>query len=51
MYFFYNAAMFYSLSYTPPALAIANLYWKVWMMLLIVASYNPLPFGKSLYEI
>jgi len=33
--------------YTAPKLAIANLYWKGWILLAIVASLNPLSIGKS----
>jgi len=31
--------------YNPPVLAIANLYWKAWIILLIIAAYNPDTFG------
>ena len=34
-------------SYTAPKLAIANLYWKGWILLAIVASLNPSTIGKS----
>ncbi|XP_074031571.1 integrator complex subunit 1 [Leptinotarsa decemlineata] len=32
--------------YVPPKLAITNLYWKVWLMLLILAAHNPHGFGN-----
>ncbi|XP_060583813.1 integrator complex subunit 1-like [Ruditapes philippinarum] len=32
--------------YTPPQLAISNLYWKAWTILLIISAYNPTYFGK-----
>lgn len=32
--------------YVPPKLAIMNLYWKVWLILLILAAHNPLSFGS-----
>ncbi|KAJ8965278.1 hypothetical protein NQ314_004241 [Rhamnusium bicolor] len=32
--------------YIPPKLAITNLYWKVWLVLLILAAHNPLSFGS-----
>ena len=35
--------------YEPPVLAIANLYWKAWLMLLIVAAYNTSTFGKQAF--
>lgn len=31
--------------YTAPKLAIANLYWKGWILLAIVASLNPSSIG------
>ncbi|XP_011642756.1 integrator complex subunit 1 isoform X2 [Pogonomyrmex barbatus] len=31
--------------YVPPTLAIANLYWKGWIMLLILAAHNPSTIG------
>lgn len=33
--------------YTAPKLAIANLYWKGWILLAVVASLNPSSIGKS----
>ncbi|KAJ8945121.1 hypothetical protein NQ318_001586 [Aromia moschata] len=32
--------------YIPPKLAITNLYWKVWLILLMLAAHNPLTFGS-----
>ncbi|CAH1990514.1 unnamed protein product [Acanthoscelides obtectus] len=32
--------------YVPPKLAISNLYWKSWLMLLILAAHNPLTIGS-----
>lgn len=36
--------------YTPPTLAITNLYWKGWTLLLILASHNPSTFGAVAWE-
>lgn len=36
--------------YTPPQLAISNLYWKAWIMLLLLATHNPTTFGKVAWE-
>lgn len=36
--------------YVPPKLAISTLYWKVWMMLLILAAHNPVTFGSLAWE-
>lgn len=32
--------------YVPPKLAISTLYWKTWLMLLILAAHNPTTFGS-----
>lgn len=32
--------------YVPPNLAIASLYWKTWLILLILAAHNPTTFGS-----
>lgn len=32
--------------YQPPKLAISSLYWKSWLMLLILAAHNPTTFGS-----
>ena len=36
--------------YSPPSLAISNLYWKTWIMLLIIAAFNPATFGLEAWE-
>ncbi|PSN34193.1 Integrator complex subunit 1 [Blattella germanica] len=36
--------------YSPPLLAIANLYWKAWIMLLILSAHNPNTFGSVAWE-
>ncbi|XP_014218982.1 integrator complex subunit 1 [Copidosoma floridanum] len=36
--------------YVPPALAITNLYWKSWVILLIMATQNPLTVGSLAWE-
>jgi len=36
--------------YCPPQLAIANLYWKGWIMLLILSAHNPTTFGNVAWE-
>lgn len=35
--------------YTPPNLAIADYYWKAWIMLLIVVAHNPSPLGENTF--
>ncbi|KAH7957411.1 hypothetical protein HPB52_018572 [Rhipicephalus sanguineus] len=35
--------------YTPPNLAIADYYWKAWIMLLIVVAHNPSTFGEMAF--
>ncbi|XP_060529675.1 integrator complex subunit 1 [Cylas formicarius] len=32
--------------YAPPKLAISSIYWKVWLILLILAAHNPLSVGS-----
>nr|XP_022905448.1 integrator complex subunit 1 [Onthophagus taurus] len=32
--------------YTPPKLAISSIYWKSWLILLIIAAHNPSTFGS-----
>lgn len=34
--------------YNPPTLAISAHYWKAWVILLIIAAFNPAKFGKYL---
>lgn len=36
--------------YTPPQLAISNVYWKAWIMLLLLATHNPTTFGRVAWE-
>ncbi|KAK7791007.1 hypothetical protein R5R35_007901 [Gryllus longicercus] len=36
--------------YCPPHLAITNLYWKAWIMLLMLAAHNPASFGSVAWE-
>ena len=35
-------------NYTPPKLAISKLYWKGWVLLLVLAAFNPKTVGKYL---
>ncbi|KAJ8668061.1 hypothetical protein QAD02_009724 [Eretmocerus hayati] len=36
--------------YVPPTLAISNLYWKSWIMLLILSAHNPATIGALAWE-
>uniref|UniRef100_A0A4W5KXU0 Integrator complex subunit 1 n=1 Tax=Hucho hucho TaxID=62062 RepID=A0A4W5KXU0_9TELE len=36
--------------YTPPNLAIATLYWKAWLLLLVVAAFNPQQIGLAAWD-
>lgn len=36
--------------YRPPKTAIANLYWKSWIMLLLITAHNPTVFGLLAWE-
>lgn len=36
--------------YTPPTLAISSLYWKSWIMLLIIVAFNSSTFGPTAWE-
>ncbi|XP_033752257.1 integrator complex subunit 1-like [Pecten maximus] len=36
--------------YSPPTLAISNLYWKSWTILLILSAFNPQTFGITAWE-
>ena len=38
-------ASFLLLRYQPPNLAISALYWKAWLLLLVVAAFNPQKIG------
>lgn len=35
--------------YQPPNLAISTLYWKAWLLLLVVAAFNPQKIGMGGY--
>ena len=36
--------------YSPPSMAIATAYWKVWLILVILCAHNPIEFGKVAWE-
>lgn len=36
--------------YQPPNLAISTLYWKAWLLLLVVAAFNPQKIGEARYD-
>ncbi len=36
--------------YEPPSLAIANLYWSGWIVILLVAAFNPSNIGIEFYS-
>ncbi|XP_014230547.1 integrator complex subunit 1 [Trichogramma pretiosum] len=36
--------------YIPPTLAIANLYWRGWLMLLMIVAHNPATIGKIMWK-
>ncbi|XP_059480068.1 integrator complex subunit 1 [Neocloeon triangulifer] len=36
--------------YCPPRLAISNLYWKVWCLLVVIAAFNPATVGATAWE-
>ncbi|XP_076072548.1 integrator complex subunit 1-like isoform X1 [Mytilus galloprovincialis] len=36
--------------YKPPTLAISNLYWKSWVILLVLSAFNPRTFGLTSWE-
>ncbi|XP_077980803.1 integrator complex subunit 1-like [Glandiceps talaboti] len=36
--------------YQPPQLAISNLYWKGWLVLLVVTAFNPVNIGQKAWE-
>lgn len=38
------------IGYVPPKLAISTLYWKSWLILLILAAHNPRTFGNLAWE-
>lgn len=37
-------------NYAAPSLAISNLYWKSWIILLILAAHNPSTIGSRAWE-
>ncbi|XP_017798364.1 PREDICTED: integrator complex subunit 1 [Habropoda laboriosa] len=49
IYFNYYLFLFF-FSYVPPTLAISNLYWKGWIMLLILAAHNPSAIGAVAWK-
>ncbi|XP_022109567.1 integrator complex subunit 1-like isoform X2 [Acanthaster planci] len=36
--------------YTPPSLAISNLYWKGWILLVVITAFNPTNIGLAAWE-
>lgn len=36
--------------YVPPNLAISGIYWKVWLVLLVIAAHNPVGFGNEVWN-
>ncbi|KAK2152727.1 hypothetical protein LSH36_320g00001 [Paralvinella palmiformis] len=36
--------------YKPPALAITNLYWKAWTVMLVISAFNPSKIGFAAWE-
>ncbi|TRY54796.1 hypothetical protein DNTS_001767 [Danionella cerebrum] len=36
--------------YQPPNLAISTLYWKAWLLLLVVAAFNPQKIGQAAWD-
>ncbi|CAH0555452.1 unnamed protein product [Brassicogethes aeneus] len=36
--------------YLPPKLAITGIYWKAWLMLLILSAHNPMNFGSIAWD-
>uniref|UniRef100_A0A182Y025 Uncharacterized protein n=1 Tax=Anopheles stephensi TaxID=30069 RepID=A0A182Y025_ANOST len=38
------------LNYEPPNLAISSLYWKTWIILLLISAHNPSSFGSFCWE-
>jgi len=37
--------------YIPPNLAISMLYWKAWLMLLLLTAHNPTSFGSAAWNL
>ena len=36
--------------YTPPQLAVSKLYWKGWVLLLVLSSFNPCTLGREVWR-
>lgn len=41
----------FSTGYIPPNLAISVLYWKAWLMLLLLTAHNPTSFGSAAWNL
>ncbi|XP_067931599.1 integrator complex subunit 1-like [Watersipora subatra] len=37
--------------YKPPHLAILSMYWKSWLLMLIIAAFNPVTFAKHIWKL
>jgi integrator complex subunit 1 len=42
--------IFFTLGYTPPNLAVSTLYWKAWLMLLMLIAHNPGSLGSEAWN-
>jgi integrator complex subunit 1 len=42
--------IFFTLGYTPPNLAVSKLYWKAWLMLLMLIAHNPGSLGSEAWN-
>jgi integrator complex subunit 1 len=36
--------------YSPPSMAISTVYWKAWLILVILCAHNPIEFGNAAWE-
>jgi integrator complex subunit 1 len=45
-----QANLFVMIGYTPPNLAIGTLYWKAWLMLLMLIAHNPSSLGSEAWN-
>lgn len=45
-----QANLFVMIGYTPPNLAISTLYWKAWLMLLMLIAHNPSSLGSEAWN-
>ena len=45
-----NKFFFVLKGYTPPNLAISSLYWKAWLMLLLLIAHNPSSLGSEAWD-